>query len=62
MLHQYHAIAVNSTIFSYVDAYYMQEFGGYAEIRLSELQPDGRFIVDVNDTTGQVNRKCAYAL
>ena len=36
---------------------YIQEHGGYSEIQLSELQPDGRFIVDVNDTTGQRNRK-----
>ena len=35
----------------------MQELGGYDKIRLSQLQPDGRFIVDVNDTAGQLNRK-----
>ena len=35
----------------------MQEHGGYDEIQISELQPDERFIVDVNDTTGQSNRK-----
>ena len=35
----------------------MQELGGCGEIQISELQPDGRFIVDVNDTTGQLNRE-----
>jgi len=34
-----------------------QEFGGCDMIQLSKLQPDGRFAVDVNDTTGQSNRK-----
>jgi len=31
-------------------------------IQLSELQPDDRFIVDVNDTTGQSNRKTCLCI
>ena len=36
---------------------HMQENNKVKKIPLTELQPDSRFIIDVNDITGNLNRK-----
>ena len=36
---------------------YTQENGKVKKIQLAELQPDNRFIIDVNSIEGNLNRK-----